>query len=144
MLNTRVGNSLIGSLSESLIFVSERAKVRFARFFDRIAQVALNKRAMSANCSRSLFCYERTQQCAHIALLLRATRAMFKWIAHGCFLYWALLSERGKSKWAKERIPNPVLWILVHILKREKKGQPQFAFIMCSDYIKKILYNKYS
>ena len=32
-----------------------------------------------------------------------------EWITHGHFLKWAILSERTKSEWVKERIPNPNL-----------------------------------
>ena len=46
-------------------------------------------RAPIAICSQSHFCKEGQEQ-----------------IAHGCFLKWAILRERAKSKWAKERIPN--------------------------------------
>ena len=46
-------------------------------------------RATIAICSQSHFCKEGQEQ-----------------IAHGCSLKWAILRERAKSKWAKERIPN--------------------------------------
>ena len=106
--NLYTGLGICSSVFQAIcsFFVSERA-------------ICLWKKVNPSRCS---FVMSNLSESLMVALLSWATWAnceCFKQIAHFCewfaqgrSLKWGILSERAKSKWAKERIHNPACTVL--------------------------------